>query len=343
MTTAVQTNPPIARAPFIQPRFLGILGIFAAVTIVAAVFGDNFLTAYNLMNLVQRTALFSILALGAGMVIVTGGIDLSIGSVVCLSGIMTPWLLVEQGWSPGATIPLVLAISAAIGLFHGLLVTRLRLQPFLVTLCGLLLYRGLARWMTGDQSQGFQGMYEGVRSIALGKIPVGLGSFQLPATVVPLMVLAVLLALFFTRTVWGRWLLATGRNEAAARYSGVPTARLVTLSYVACSLLAGFGGMLFIFDIGSAQPSDFGNFYELYAIAAAVLGGCSLRGGEVSVTGIVLGAATLQVLRNAIILLGLGSQLEFAVIGTVLLVGVAADEIVRRLHAARLERRGAGA
>jgi ribose transport system permease protein len=97
--------------------------------------------------------------------------------------------------------------------------------------------------------------------------------------------------------------------------------------------------MLFIFDIGSAQPSDFGNFYELYAIAAAVLGGCSLRGGEISVTGIVFGAATLQVLRNTIILVGLPSQLEFAVIGAVLLVGVAADELVRRLSARRLARR----
>ena len=155
---------------------------------------------------------------------------------------------------------------------------------------------------------------------------------------IPLAVLAGLIAVFLHRTVAGRWLLATGRSEAAARYSGIPTARLVTGAYVACSLVAGIGGMLFIFDIGSAQPSDFGNFYELYAIAAAVLGGCSLRGGEASVVGIVLGAATLQVLRTAIILLGLSSQLEFAVIGAVLLVGVAADELVRRLHARRMRR-----
>ena len=160
---------------------------------VAAVFGDNFLTGYNLTNLTQRSALFAILALGAGLVIATGGIDLSIGSVVCLAGIATPWLLVERGWSPWAAVPAVLAGCAGIGLAHGLLVTRLRLQPFLVTLCGLLLYRGIARWMTGDQSQGFQGMYEGVRSIALGKIPVGLGAFQVPATVVPLALLAVAL------------------------------------------------------------------------------------------------------------------------------------------------------
>ena len=320
-------------------KSLGILGIFLAVCIVASVFGQNFLTGYNLMNLTQRTSLFAIISLGAGLVIITGGIDLSIGSVVCLAGITTPWLLVEHGWSPWVVIPVVLVGSALIGLFHGVLITRLRLQPFLVTLCGLLLYRGVARWMTSDQSQGFQGEFSGVRSIALAKFPIpGLDAYQLPATVIPLIVLSVAIAVFLHRTVWGRWLLATGRNESAARYSGVPTAWLITMAYVACSLLAGVGGMLFIFDIGSAQPSDFGNFYELYAIAAAVLGGCSLRGGEASVFGIVVGAATLQVLRTAIILLGLSSQLEFAVIGAVLLIGVTTDELIRRYSVRRSER-----
>ena len=321
-------------------KSLGILGIFLAVCIVASVFGQNFLTGYNLMNLTQRTSLFAIISLGAGLVIITGGIDLSIGSVVCLAGITTPWLLVEHGWSPWVVIPVVLIGSALIGLFHGVLITRLRLQPFLVTLCGLLLYRGVARWMTSDQSQGFQGEVSGVRSIALAKFPIpGLDTYQLPATVIPLIVLSVAIAVFLHRTVWGRWLLATGRNESAARYSGVPTAWLITMAYVACSLLAGVGGMLFIFDIGSAQPSDFGNFYELYAIAAAVLGGCSLRGGEASVFGIVVGAATLQVLRTAIILLGLSSQLEFAVIGAVLLIGVTTDELIRRYSVRRSERK----
>ncbi len=321
-------------------KSLGILGIFLAVCIVASVFGQNFLTGYNLMNLTQRTSLFAIISLGAGLVIITGGIDLSIGSVVCLAGITTPWLLVEHGWSPWVVIPVVLVGSALIGLFHGVLITRLRLQPFLVTLCGLLLYRGVARWMTSDQSQGFQGEFSGVRSIALAKFPIpGLDAYQLPATVIPLIVLSVAIAVFLHRTVWGRWLLATGRNESAARYSGVPTAWLITMAYVACSLLAGMGGMLFIFDIGSAQPSDFGNFYELYAIAAAVLGGCSLRGGEASVFGIVVGAATLQVLRTAIILLGLSSQLEFAVIGAVLLIGVTTDELIRRYSVRRSERK----
>ncbi len=320
-------------------KSLGILTLFTAICVFTSIYGERFLSGVNLMNLTQRTALFSILALGASVVIVAGGIDLSIGSVVCLAGIMTPWLLVEHGWSPWAVIPLVLAMSACIGLFHGLLVTRLRLQPFLVTLCGLLLYRGIARWMTGDQSQGFQGEFEGVRAPALARIEIPfLDEFRLPATVIPVLMLALVLGFCFSKTVWGRWLLATGRNESAARYSGVPTAWLTTAAYAICSLLAGFGGMLFIFDIGSAQPSDFGNFYELYAIAAAVLGGCSLRGGEVNIFGVLIGTATLLVLRTAIILLGLGSQLEFAVIGGVLLVGIATDELVRRYSARRAER-----
>ena len=311
-------------------KALGIIGIFLAIFVFASLYGENFLTGINLMQLTQRTALYSVLALGAALVIVTGGIDLSIGSVVCLSGIMTPWLLVEHEWSPWAVIPTVLALSAFIGLCHGLLITRLRLQPFLVTLCGLLLYRGIARWMTGDQSQGFQGEFDAVRSIALAKFPVGLEAYRLPATVIPLAVLALLIAVFLHRTVAGRWLLATGRSEAAARYSGIPTARLVTGAYVACSLVAGIGGMLFIFDIGSAQPSDFGNFYELYAIAAAVLGGCSLRGGEGTIVGVIVGAALMQVLRNMITLVTTHNNVEFAIIGAVILSGVVADELVRR-------------
>ena len=148
-------------------RALGIIGIFLAILVFSIFFAENFTTGINLMQLTNRTALYSVLALGAALVIVTGGIDLSIGSVVCLAGIMTPWLLIEHEWTPWQVIPTVLAMSAFIGLCHGLLITRLKLQPFLVTLCGLLLYRGIARWMTGDQSQGFMGEYGDVRAIAL--------------------------------------------------------------------------------------------------------------------------------------------------------------------------------
>jgi ribose transport system permease protein len=140
---------------------------------------------------------------------------------------------------------------------------------------------------------------------------------------------------FLNRTIYGRYLMALGRNEQAARYSGVDTDAMTILAYVICSVLACFGGMLFTLEVNSAQPVDFGNFYELYAIAAAVLGGVSLRGGEGSVAGVVLGTALMQVLRNAINMLGVPTQIEFAVIGAVILIGVVADEVVRRYSAAR--------
>ena len=133
------------------------------------------------------------------------------------------------------------------------------------------------------------------------------------------------------RTVWGRHLFALGRNEEAARFSGVPTKRLVVAAYAICSLLAGLAGCLFVLDVNSARASDFGNFYELYAIAGAVLGGVALRGGEGSVLGVVLGASLMRVLAMAINIVADSNQLEFAIVGAVILAGAAADEGVRSL------------
>jgi ribose/xylose/arabinose/galactoside ABC-type transport system permease subunit len=136
---------------------------------------------------------------------------------------------------------------------------------------------------------------------------------------------------FLNYTVYGRYLLALGRNEEAARYSGINTQAMVMTAYVICSVMAGIAGILFSLDVNSLQPSGHGSFYELYAIAAAVLGGCSLRGGEGSILGVVIGAAVMQVLYNAINILGISTQLEFAIIGGVILAGVAADELLRRM------------
>ena len=193
--------------------------------------------------------------------------------------------------------------------------------------------------MTGDSVQGFKGSYDSLRYLAIGKIPLGnipgIGEFNLPVPFLLMIGLAIVAAIFLNKTIYGRYLLALGRNEQAARYSGINTDRMVVLAYMLCSLVAGFGGILFALDSNSIQPDNFGSFYELYAIAAAVLGGCSLRGGQGSIFGVVIGAAILPLLRNSINLLGMPTTLEFAIIGVVILAGVIVDEVVKRMAAKR--------
>ncbi len=316
---------------------LGIIGLLAFVVLLTSFWTDGlFLQSNNLENVIRRTSLFGIISIGVAFVIITGGIDLSIGSVICLVGCGLPWMLSHGVPLPAAFLA-ALAACLAIGLWHGFLIAKLKLQPFVVTLCGLLIYRGITRGFAHDETQGFGSEYGGVRKLANGEIlevplPFNENALQIPIPFLILLAVAALAAVFLNQTIWGRHLLALGRNEEAARYSGIRTDRMVILSYVICSLAAGLGGVLFVMDVNMAQPSDFGNFYELYAIAAAVLGGCSLRGGYGSILGVVVGAALMQVLRNMINLVDvIPTNIEFAVIGAVILGGVVVDESVKQL------------
>jgi ribose transport system permease protein len=320
-------------------KILGITGLLIFICVVTALLSDSFLTSYNIENLLRRTALFGIISIGAAFVIITGGIDLSIGSVICLVGCLLPHLLVVHEFSVPISLLIVAAISLGIGLTHGLLITKMRLQPFIVTLCGLLVYRGFTRGFVADQTQGFKGGFAELRWLSQGDLAVPGTEFGIPNPVLILILVALASGVFLNYTVYGRYLMALGRNENAAKYSGINTDRMVLLAYIICGLLSGLGGMLFVLDVGSAQPVDFGNFYELYAIAAAVLGGCSLRGGEGAVIGVIIGAAIMQVLKNTIVLVdAIPTNIEFAVIGIVILGGVIADELIKRLNAARLAR-----
>ena len=581
-------------------KISGILLLLVYVLVATTLLNERFVGAFNMQNITRWSSLFGILGIGVAFVIITGGIDLSIGSVVGLIGCLLPMMLLGTAkWPPGTVasvtayaagaellavaavigvgrwrarsdtggdyrapigmavaglvsllggatvskLPLpgwvaiacvlawVMMVALHLGLAHGLLVTRARLQPFVVTLCGLLIYRGLARWITDDQTQGFGTAYDdSLRLIATGKPcyvafvvlvagvlavlagtwtlvrqrgegtgianrglpwftiiagaaiaaigavrylpdgmlfglspaaaparlmawigwlvapsvlwlgfvafrasgramlgpvvaavvagmllvgalavvgksdewfpggrdwasrwrmaavfislgalmasiawfgrnslragniaqvpcaasgvtavmwlmsrPIGkssladtlLGEMLVPAPFFVLVAMAAAAAVFLNLTIYGRYLLALGRNEQAARYSGIKTDRLVVLSYVICGGAAGLGGILFALDGNSVQPSGQGNLFELYAIAAAVLGGCSLRGGEGSVLGVVIGATVMRVLYNSINILGIKSQLEYTIIGVVILAGVIADEAVKRITARR--------
>lgn len=288
-------------------------------------------SAYNHFNLGKRIGLNGILSIGVGLLIITGGVDLSIGSAVALTATLMA-VLVQKNWHPLVAIGVVLALGAGMGLTHGLLVTRLKVQAFVVTLCGLFIYRGIARWITGDASIGLSGdgaVAENVAAMRMFLDP-SRAVLHLPLSLIILLLLAALATVFLHFSVYGRYFYAIGSNEQAARYSGIAVERYKILAYVLCSTLSAFFGILFLIEHNSSQPSQTGSFLELYAIAGAVLGGCSLRGGEGSVCGILIGTAILWILPNFTNMWGVPSSLEYTVIGGALLLGAILDELLRR-------------
>ena len=303
---------------------------------IVTVLNPRFVSAANLQNTARLIGAFGIVSLGLGLVIIAGGIDLSVGSAFALLGVLLSMMLTEWHVAWPAAVVIMLALGALLGGIHGWLITRLGLQPFIVTLCGLLLYRGFARFIADDETKGFGDAagFETLQRLATGSL------FHVPTPFLALVVVSIAMWVLLQRSVYGRHLYATGRNETAARYSGINVRRVVVSAYMILGVLTGVAAIVFAFYTNSISPSSHGNFFELYAIAAAVLGGCSLRGGEGSVVGILLGTTLLQVLQNLVNLLGIPSSLNFAVMGGVILIGVVGDQVLQR-RAARIARHSA--
>ena len=308
---------------------LGIFAMLVILCIVVTILNPLFLSVMNLQNTARLVGMFGIFSIGVGIVIITGGIDLSVGSLFALFGVLLSFMLMRWGWPWPLAIAAILLIAVAVGVFHGFLVTKIHLQSFIVTLCGLLFYRGLARYIAEDQTLGFGYCtgFETLQKLTTGQV------LGVPMPFVLLIIISFIMWVVLHRSVYGRYLFAVGRNEEAARFSGINTSLVIASSYVVSAIMAGLGAILLAFYTNSISPSSHGNFYELYAIAAAVLGGCSLRGGEGSIIGIVIGAALLQVLQNLVNLLGIPSSLNFAVMGTVILIGVITDQILGKRKA----------
>jgi ribose transport system permease protein len=284
------------------------------------------------------------LTIGMGVLLISGGLDLSVGALAGLTAVGLAVMLDRQV-APVMAVSGVVLGCVLVGLFHGFLVCRLHLPPYLATWCGLFLYRGLALGITmmdfaalGNRLRG-EGSWTAIlastvsREVDLRQSPnvEELGRFlvgSLGGVPIPLFILAlvVVLALVFLHaSVAGRYLYALGNNEPALRYAGVSTGRYRTLAYVICSLLAGLGGILLFLDRRQVNPGTAGQFYELYALTGAVLGGCSLKGGRGSIPGILLGTAALTLLIALARALGLPGELEFGAIGLAFLLGVSAD------------------
>lgn len=311
---------------------LGLLLLILAVGVVVAIINPRFLLPINLANTSNLIGLFGILSIGQAFVIITGGIELSVGSLVALLGVLFVDLIANRGVPWPVALPLIIVLGGIIGLAHGWLIARLKLQPFVVTLCGLLIYRGVARFYTKDGTAGFAfgQNFPDLEFLTAGRF------HGVPNSFIALVVIAAVMWVVLHRSVFGRYLYAIGKNEEAAKYSGIHTGRVVMAAYVICGVLTAVSAIYFAMYTRSISPASHGQFYELYAIAAAVLGGFSLRGGEGSLIGAVLGTVLLQELQNLVNLLGIPSSLNFAVMGGVILIGVLIDQQWSAFRAQRL-------
>src|SRR5947209_5123494 len=243
---------------------------------IVAIYNPKFLQAINLQNLARQIGAFGIFSIGLGLVIITGGIELSVGSMMALLGVLMSMMLTE--WKTGVIIAVLACAGIAMFLsfIHGLLITRVNMQPFIVTLCGLLFYRGLARFITKDETKGFGtvGGLDFLRFLANGNL------FGIPMPFVLLIVISIVTWIVLHRSVYGRYLFATGRNPEAARYAGINTRWMITIAYVISGALTAVSGIIFAFYTNSVSPANHGNPYEPSGMAAAGPAGCSLRGGE---------------------------------------------------------------
>lgn len=316
-----------------------LTGIFIIVLILYLTLVGSFETARsaaNHLDLARRLGFYGVLTLGVGVVIISGGIDLSIGSLVGLSAV-TFGALVQSRWPAWLAALIVISAAPIVGLFHGLLITKLKLQPFLVTLCGLFIYRGIARSLspttvglridpTLPNAESLQRQADALAGLLVNGQPLGV-----PNILIVLIILAVIFGILLHATVYGRHLFAVGANEQAARYAGINTDRVKIIAYVLCSTLVGLAGVLYLCEYSTATPANAGSLLELYAITGAVLGGCALRGGEGLVPGILLGAAVLPLLNKLCnFTRWIGSDGEYIVIGSALLVGTIVNQVIRR-------------
>lgn len=301
---------------------LVMLAVLVALFVGTAILNPNFLGADNLSNNVRHVALISLFALGEAIVIIAGGIDLSVGSIICVSAVTTSYLtmFMDVGIGPAALI--AVAVSLAIGLIQGALIAWLGVQPFVVTLGSMLLLRGVAEVLTGGTDVGFQGKFPGFRFLGEG---TGLG---LPMPFWFALIAVLLTAFLMHRTLFGRYCYAIGSNAEAARLSGVAVQWVRLSTFVISAFLCGIAGLLYVAYLPTATPS-LGSAYELHAVAAAVLGGCSLQGGRGSVFGVVIGAGILQLTFNAVNLVG-ESLWQNVVAGGVILAAVIADRVLEK-------------
>lgn len=311
----------------IQSREFGVFLALAALVLVMRFLTPYFWKPDNIFNVLRGMSTIGIIAIGQTMIIVTGGIDLSVGSVLAASAMITARLMYTGIVSPWVAVALGLAFGTLLGAINGLIITRVKVTPFIATLGMLSIARGLAYLL----ASGLQGTVasnvpmrdEGVNYLGGGYIgPV-------PFPVIEMFVLVALFSLFLRYTVLGRQIYAVGSNEVAARLSGVPVHLVKLFVYTITGTLSALAGIMTAGLLGTSATNA-GTGTELDVIAAVVIGGASLAGGEGTIIGSIIGAAIMAVLRNAFVLLQFPIYMQTISIGVVIILAVAIDQIRRR-------------
>ncbi len=317
MTTDLRTRPRLKAQ---RSRQIGTFAGLVALCLVLWAATPHFLTVSNLLNVLEQTSINAIVAVGMTYVIISGGIDLSVGSVLAVSGIALA-LALEGGVPAPAAIVLALATGTASGLANGILITFGRLPPFIATLGMMSVARGAALMLA--EGRPISGFSEGFRALATARLLV------VPAPVLLTAVVYLVAHFVLVRTVFGRATYAIGGNEEAARLSGVHVRFHKTAVYGVAGLTSAVAAILLTARLNSAQPTA-GTMYELDAIAATVIGGTSLLGGEGTLVGALIGALIMGVLRNGLNLLNVSSFFQQVVIGAVIIGAVLIDMSLKR-------------
>jgi ribose transport system permease protein len=310
----------------LRSREVGVLLALILLVAIMAVLTPYFLKPDNLFNVLRGMSTIGIMAIGQTMIIITGGIDLSVGSVLAASSMMTARLMFT-GVSPWLAVLLGLGFGTLLGSINGLLITRVKIPPFIATLGMLSIARGLA-YLLASGLEGTVASNVPMRDEAvnfLGKGYIG----PVPVPVIEMFVLVIIFSLFLRYTVLGRQIYAVGSNEQAARLSGVPVNLVKLFVYTITGTLAALSGIMTA-GLLATSATNAGVGTELDVIAAVVIGGASLAGGEGTIIGAIIGAAIMAVLRNAFILLKFPIYMQTISIGVVIILAVAIDQLRRR-------------
>lgn len=298
----------------------GIVLAFLVLCVVLSFLSPYFLTTKNLLNVLLQASINLVVAVGMTFVITSGGIDLSVGSIVAVAG-MVMADLVSRKWGLEVAVPAALLVGTLCGMLNGVLITRLRLPPFIVTLGTMSIFRGVA--LIYNDGKPLYGLAQKVLKVISGDVA------SIPIPVIIALVVALLAHFVLRHTVIGEYTTAIGGNEETTRLSGIDVRRYKVIIYSLSGLMCGLAGVILTARLSAAEPIA-GVMYELDAIAATVMGGTSLTGGEGTIFGTLIGALLMGVLRNGLNLLNIQSYYQQLVIGAVIVLAVAVDKLRKR-------------